>query len=107
MTPVESRRMEHQWWCGGKEPCACTDGWKQGQRELGAVVPEDALPTKQGWYWFLPNDGAEPKVVHVVWQSAGLGVAHADDGQPDYDYTVEKYRGKFIGPIAEPTAVKP
>jgi hypothetical protein len=20
---------EHQWWCGGKEPCACTEAWKQ------------------------------------------------------------------------------
>jgi hypothetical protein len=21
---------KHQWWCGGEEPCACTDGWKLG-----------------------------------------------------------------------------
>lgn len=19
---------QHQWWCGGKEPCACTETWK-------------------------------------------------------------------------------
>lgn len=25
--------MEHQWWCGGKAPCACTDGWKKEQEE--------------------------------------------------------------------------
>lgn len=23
--------MKHQWWCGGKEPCACTERWKQEQ----------------------------------------------------------------------------
>jgi hypothetical protein len=20
---------EHQWWCGGKDPCACTEAWKE------------------------------------------------------------------------------
>lgn len=24
----EPRVFKHQWWCGGLEPCACTDGWK-------------------------------------------------------------------------------
>lgn len=26
--------VEHQWWCGGKEPCACTTGWKRWQQSL-------------------------------------------------------------------------
>ncbi len=23
--------MKHQWWCAGKEPCACTEQWKKEQ----------------------------------------------------------------------------
>jgi hypothetical protein len=26
--------VKHQWWCGGQEPCACTEGWKQEQSEV-------------------------------------------------------------------------
>jgi hypothetical protein len=36
----------HQWWCGGIDPCACTDGWTRVQAALSerAVMDEYVRP---------------------------------------------------------------
>ena len=34
--PKPAVTVPHQWWCGGKTPCACSPGWKREH-----AVPKD------------------------------------------------------------------
>jgi hypothetical protein len=81
--------MIHQWWCGGHDPCACTDGWKaltdvqrahphepEGENviDLDALDEKLAAATAGPWYWYCDAMHSESAVIF-------------DDGSAGGEYT--------------------
>ena len=77
--------IKHQWWCGGKEPCACTEAWKwlfgpegagaraEMQREINRLESERLERLNDGWTHppappcsVCRYLSASPKAVHGV-----------------------------------------
>jgi hypothetical protein len=38
----------HQWWCAGRDPCRCTEGWKRAQAEAASSATARVLRSRAG-----------------------------------------------------------
>lgn len=55
--------MEHQWFCGGKDPCACMDSWKEAELEKGLAAKVKAEEWARWWMRRIESGETYPRIM--------------------------------------------
>ena len=76
--------MEHQWFCGGKDPCACMDSWKEAELEK-EIAAKDAAQVEWDFIRRMVKAGEAGEAGEAGFRprpESNVGKAISDDPGP-------------------------